>query len=60
MITVGDLFYYPIKSCAGVKVEKLSLDDFGPTFDRRFMLVDFENGRFITQRDFPVMSKGLV
>ena len=55
-IKVSQLLYYPVKSLKGVSVDKLEVDGFGPKWDRRFMLVD-EKGRFITQRQCPVMNQ---
>ncbi|MEM8497433.1 MAG: MOSC N-terminal beta barrel domain-containing protein [Pseudomonadota bacterium] len=55
MITISELFIYPIKSCAGTAVESFELDRFGPTHDRRWMLVD-EQGLLITQREVARMA----
>lgn len=55
MLTVSQLFIYPIKSCAPVAVEQLTFDEYGPEGDRRFMLVD-ESGKFLTQRTLPAMA----
>ena len=41
---------YPVKSCAGVELDSVELDRFGPAGDRRWMLVD-AGGRFISQRE---------
>jgi len=49
MITVQDLFIYPIKSLGGIKHTRLRALQKGFEFDRRWMLVD-ESGKFITQR----------
>lgn len=54
-LTVEQLFYYPVKSLHGVEVDAVTLDDFGPAGDRRWMLVD-EEGRFITQREQPQLA----
>ena len=50
------LYYYPVKSLAGVATAELSLDRFGPVGDRRWMLVDEEN-RFVTQRKYPSLVR---
>ncbi|GGY66578.1 MOSC domain-containing protein [Marinobacter zhanjiangensis] len=50
------LYYYPVKSLAGVATTELSLDRFGPVGDRRWMLVDQEN-RFVTQRKNPSLVR---
>ena len=46
---------YPVKSCAGVDLDRVSLDRFGPVGDRRWLVVD-ERGRFVSQRDQAHMS----
>ena len=48
-IRLGSIHVYPFKSMAGVELNSLELDDFGPKHDRRWMLVDGKNS-FITQR----------
>lgn len=53
---IRSLFYYPVKSLAGIAVETLPLDRFGPENDRRWMLVDDE-GRFVTQRKHPALAR---
>ncbi|TBW59182.1 MOSC domain-containing protein [Marinobacter halodurans] len=55
-MTVEQLFYYPVKSLHGVEVDAVTLDDFGPAGDRRWMLVD-EDGRFVTQREQPRLAQ---
>lgn len=45
---------YPIKSLAGIACSELTMGDRGAAGDRRWMLVD-ENGRFITQREHPML-----
>ncbi|MDO3722020.1 MOSC domain-containing protein [Marinobacter sp. chi1] len=55
-MNVQFLWVYPVKSLAGIRVEALDLDDFGPAHDRRWMLVD-DNGRFVTQRTHPELAK---
>lgn len=50
------LYYYPVKSLAGVATTELHLDRFGPVADRRWMLVD-EEGRFVTQRKHPTLAR---
>ena len=41
---------YPVKSCAGINLDSVTLDRFGPVGDRRWLVVD-ERGRFLSQRD---------
>ena len=52
---VAGLFTYPVKSCAGLSHESVSLDARGPLWDRRWMVVDPE-GVFITQRQIPRLA----
>lgn len=55
-IQVSQLFYYPVKSLKGIGCSGFALDEFGPKWDRRFMLID-EKGRFFTQRQCPKMGQ---
>ncbi|MBE9537508.1 MAG: MOSC N-terminal beta barrel domain-containing protein, partial [Proteobacteria bacterium] len=48
--TLSEINIYPVKSFAGFSIDTVQLDRFGPTADRRWMLVD-ESGVAITQRD---------
>lgn len=54
-VTVGRLFIYPVKSAAGIEVDRAELDEFGFRDDRRWMVIDPED-RFLTQRSNPRMS----
>jgi len=53
---ISQLFVYPIKSCSGIPVGHFQLDEKGPLFDRRWMLVDSETGIFLSQREIPQMA----
>jgi uncharacterized protein YcbX len=53
--SVSDLYFYPIKSLGPIPINSMEVDSFGPFLDRRIMLVD-TNGKFITQRQCPIMS----
>ena len=46
---------YPVKSAAGIALERAEVDDFGFRFDRRWMVVD-PGGRFMTQREYPELA----
>jgi len=48
------LCIYPIKSVAGICLDRAELSDTGLQFDRQFMLID-ANGQFITGRRFPAL-----
>lgn len=54
-IKISQLFYYPVKSLAGINAHKLEVNSWGPHHDRRLMLVDGE-GRMVTQRQCPLMA----
>ncbi|MFG1496577.1 MOSC N-terminal beta barrel domain-containing protein [Saccharospirillum sp. HFRX-1] len=49
------LFHYPIKSLAGIAVDRLPFDAAGPVDDRRWMLINAK-GRFVSQRDMPQLA----
>lgn len=53
---IQSLFMYPVKSLAGIEVDSLALDDFGPAGDRRWMITD-ALGRFLTQREYPQLAR---
>lgn len=51
---IGQLWVYPVKSCAGVQVPSVRLDATGLAQDREWMVVD-PQGVFLTQRSHPRM-----
>lgn len=51
------LYRFPLKSAAGESLLSLELDALGVVGDRRWMLVDADNGRFLTQRAYAHMSQ---
>lgn len=53
---VKELYIYPIKSLAGIRVENAKAEEMGFENDRRWMLIDEEN-QFITQRKYPNLSQ---
>lgn len=55
MLTVTDLFIYPIKSLGGIRLDRSNVTHRGLEHDRRWMLVD-DGGSFLTQRNVPKMS----
>jgi uncharacterized protein len=55
-ISVTGLFYYPVKSCKGWRLDHAELDECGIKGDRSFMVVTPE-GRFLTQRELPAMAR---
>lgn len=56
MLRVTRLFHYPVKSLAGITIDRLELSPRGPKWDREWMLVD-PAGKFLSQRTFPKMAR---
>lgn len=52
---IDQLWIYPVKSCAGIAVQKAELTPTGLRWDRHWMVVDSE-GEFVTQREWPRMA----
>ena len=52
---ISEIWIYPIKSLAGVRIRKAVVKQKGLQYDRRWMLVD-SDGRFLTQREHPKMA----
>jgi uncharacterized protein len=55
MPKILELFVYPIKSCAGVRMDEVSIVPTGFEFDRNWMVVDASGG-FVTQREHPKLA----
>lgn len=55
MLQISQLIIYPIKSLGGIPLDRARVTDRGLQHDRRWMLVDPDNG-FITQRTVPTMA----
>ena len=59
MAILSDIILYPIKSCAGIRLQEAVLTSSGlmseHVFDREWMVVDAQ-GRFLTQREHPRMA----
>lgn len=55
VLTLSDLYIYPVKSAAGIAVQQAQLTARGLQYDRRWMVVD-ARGKFMTQRQFPQMA----
>ena len=53
--TLSDIFIYPVKSLAGIRVENWEVVETGLKYDRQWMLID-ENGQFLSQRRLPKMA----
>ena len=56
MLTVSQLFVYPIKSLGGIPVSSATVTARGFEHDRRWMLVDDQN-KGLTQRELPQMAR---
>lgn len=56
MYTLSSIHIYPLKGGRGVALTHTALDRFGPTGDRRWMLIDPE-GQFVTQRQLPGLAR---
>jgi hypothetical protein len=52
---ISEINIYPIKSLGGISLNESVVEEKGLQFDRRWMLVD-EQGKFLTQREFPKMA----
>lgn len=52
---IDQLWVYPIKSCAGVRVPRATMLDTGLEWDRTWMVVDAQGG-FVSQRELPRMA----
>lgn len=52
---LSEIWVYPVKSLGGIRLEEARVTDRGLELDRRWLLVD-ENGRFLTQREYPAMA----
>ncbi|PRD18269.1 UNVERIFIED_CONTAM: ycbX [Trichonephila clavipes] len=57
MPSLSELYRYPLKSGRGEALQRSAVDGLGLNGDRRWMVVDADNGRFITQRLLPQMSQ---
>lgn len=55
MPVITDLYIYPVKSCAGIRLDSADLWETGLFLDRLWMVVDAD-GRFLTQRTLPRMA----
>ena len=53
--TLHALYVHPVKSCAGIEVQRSLLLETGLDLDRAWMLVD-ERGEFVTQRELPRLA----
>lgn len=52
---LSDIYIYPVKSLAGIRVEHWDVVETGLKYDRQWMLID-EQGQFLSQRRLPKMA----
>lgn len=52
---LSELWIYPVKSLAGIRLTSAELSDRGLRHDRRWMLTD-QTGTFLTQRELPELA----
>lgn len=52
---LSDIFIYPVKSLAGIRVSNWDVVATGLKYDRQWMLID-EHGQFLSQRRLPKMA----
>ncbi|WP_310586712.1 MOSC domain-containing protein [Telluribacter sp. SYSU D00476] len=55
MLTLSEIWIYPIKSLGGIRLDEAHVQLRGLQFDRRWMIVD-DTGRFVTQRSLHRMA----
>lgn len=55
MVTVTELWIYPVKSCGGISLDKAQVTLQGLDGDRQWMIVDAD-GKFLTQRQYPQLA----
>lgn len=55
MPVLSQLYVYPVKSLAGIRVTEWPVDKNGLQFDRKWMLIDAEH-QFLSQRRLPKMA----
>ncbi|MDD2865143.1 MAG: MOSC domain-containing protein [Methylococcales bacterium] len=54
-MVLSDIYIYPVKSLAGIRVENWEVVETGLKYDRQWMLID-EQGQFLSQRRLPKMA----
>ena len=56
MPRILSLHVYPVKSCRGNAIERMEFDSFGPTGDRRWMVINERSREFLSQRSHPELA----
>lgn len=54
-LRIEELWIYPVKSLAGIRLQEAGLTPLGLAWDRHWMIVD-SSGTFVTQRKLPQMA----
>ena len=54
---IGSIHIYPIKGCYRVDQDRAEVEPWGLAGDRRWLIVDPETGRAMTQRDIPALTQ---
>ncbi len=54
--TVTALYYYPVKSCAGNRLDEAEIVETGLRHDRELMIVKSGSNEFLTQRELPRLA----
>ena len=53
---VTALYYYPVKSCAGIRLDAAEIVETGLRHDRELMIVESGSNEFLTQRELPRLA----
>jgi len=56
MLSLSALYCYPLKSAAGIALDRAQLEPRGLQYDRRWMVIDAEN-TFVSQRSEPRLAR---
>ena len=54
---IATIHTYPVKGCYRVNVDSAAVEPWGLAGDRRWLVIDPETGRGITQRDIPALTQ---
>lgn len=54
--SITGLFYYPIKSCGGWRIEQAEVIEQGLKHDRELMVIEAATGKVVTQREIAKMA----
>lgn len=55
-LRISSIHIYPIKSCAGISLQKSSYNRLGFTYDRSFMLINTQTHQHLSQREYPRLA----